>query len=80
MKSVAEKDKRFYLKAECDYLLEMGKRVALYRSTNWFVFSYTGIETVEVGLPYIGGVPGFGVDYHRLDWQMYKVLRDWLQN
>ncbi len=78
MRDVAEKDKRFNLKAECEYLGEIGKRVILINATAWYVFSYTGVENVEVGLPYIGGVLGFGVDYHRLDWQMYKVLGDWM--
>ena len=80
MKSVAEKDKRYDLKAECEYLNEMRKRIVMYRSNDWFVFSYNGLENVEVGLPYIGGVPGLSVNYYRLDWQMYKELGDWLKN
>lgn len=77
MKTVAEKDKAFNLKAECEYLVSMRNRILLYKPTDWFVFSETGIENVEVGLPFIGGVLGIGVDYVRLDWEMYKKLLEW---
>lgn len=79
MKSVAEKDKWFNLKAECEYLLSMRNKIVLFKPTDWFVVSYTGPENVDVGLPYIGGVTGFGIDYHRLDWGMYHVLGEWIE-
>lgn len=79
MRSVAEKGKFYNLRSECEYLRSMQSRIMLYKPTDWFVVSYTGIENVEVGLPYIGGVPGFGVDYHRLDWEMYKKLLEWCE-
>ena len=53
------------------------ERILLYKPTDWFVFSETGIENVEVGLPFIGGVPEIGVDYVRLDWEMYEKLLEW---
>jgi len=79
MRAVAVKDKRFNLKAECEYLVSMRNRIILFKPTDWFVFSETGIENVEVGLPYIGGILGIGVDYYRLDWEMYKKLLEWCE-
>lgn len=77
MRAVATHDKWFNLSAECEYLVSMRSRIFLFNAADWFVFSRTGIENVEVGLPYIGGVPGIGVDYYRLDWEMYKKLLEW---
>ena len=80
MRAVAKHDKRLNLKAECEYLVSMRSRIFLFKATDWLVFSETGIENVEVGLPYIGGVPGIGVDYHRLDWEIYKKLLEWCED
>lgn len=41
--------------------------IRIYKPTDWFVFSETEIENVVVGLPFIGGMSGIGVDYVRLD-------------
>ena len=69
----------YNLKSECEYFVSMWSRILLYKPTNWFVVSYTGIENVDVGLPFIGGVPGLGVDYHRLNWGVYKKLLEWCE-
>lgn len=52
----------------------------MYKADAWYVWNYTGLENVEVGLPYFGGVLGYGIDYFRLDWKMYKVLLEWINN
>lgn len=80
MKEVAEKDKKLDLKGKCEYLVSMWSRIALYKADAWYVWNYTELENVEVGLPYFGGVLGYGIDYFRLDWKMYKVLLEWINN
>ncbi len=33
-----------------------------------------------MGLPFIGGVPGIGVGFYRLDWEMYEKLLEWCES
>ena len=76
--SLAKKDTRIDLRIECEYLLSMKKRITLYKSSDWFAISYKGPKSVNVSLPYVGGVTGLGLDYFRLNWKMYEKIHGWL--
>lgn len=47
---------------------------ALINAIDWFVFDFKGLESVNVP-NVIGGVPGMGVDYYRLNRNAYKAIK-----
>ncbi len=74
------KNTNYNIREECEHLLSLRSKTVLIPANGWYVVSYTGVENVNVGLPYIGGVLGYGVDFYKLDWQTYKELKDWLDS
>lgn len=60
-------------------LVSMQNKIMMYKSNIWFVFDYTGIEGVKPELPIIGKIPGLGMNYRRLYWNVYKNLYDKLK-
>lgn len=63
------------VKEDCDYLCSCAAKTVLINATDWFVFDFKGIESVNMP-PYIGGVPGLGLDYFRLNWNGYKAMKE----
>ena len=41
-------------------------------------FDFKGTESVNVP-PFIGGVPGLGIDYFRLNWNGYKAIKAFVE-
>lgn len=62
------------VKEDCDYLCKCAVRTILINATDWFVFDFKGPELVNMP-NIIGGVPGTGVDYYRLNWNAYKAIK-----
>lgn len=62
------------VKEDCDYLCKCTARTILINATDWFVFDFKGHELVNMP-SIIGGVPGIGLDYYRLNWNAYKAIK-----
>lgn len=57
------------VKEDCDYLCKCACKTTLINATAWFVFDFKGIESVNIS-NVIDGIPGIGLDYYRLDWNV----------
>lgn len=66
------------VKEDCDYLCECSYKTSLIKATDWFIFDFKGIESVNMP-PYIGGVLGLGADYLRLNWNGYKAIKAYVE-
>lgn len=66
------------VKEDCDYLCKCAYKTTLINATGWFVFDFKGTESVNMP-PYIGGVPGLGIDYFRLNWNTYKTIKAFVE-
>lgn len=63
------------LKEDCNYLCKCAvKTTLIINAIDWFVFDFKGTEPVNMS-NVIGGVPGMGVDYYRLNWDAYKAIK-----
>lgn len=66
------------VKEDCNYLCSCAAKTVLINATDWFVFDSKSIELVNIP-PCIGGVPGMGVDYYRLNWSGYKAIKAFVE-